>query len=908
MGALATRLVFAPPAWPEVLRAVALLLLLAELTGLLIAIWSGRRPGGALGLTAAALLAGPVVTVVGGLYAAVSRGLGEPFGQWPLLRAGARATFVGVLAAGTILWAPAGAVLAICACGGLWALRSYRRTTSPLRPRAKALLLSLRLLVILLLLFWGMRPVLETEHRKRLESVLLVGVDVSQSMRTYDMTADFEVAADLSDETVSRIDAVRAALRRHDREIRQWVERGDVRFFAFGRAAGEDVPLPEQAGGWGERIPAPDAPVTAIGDSVNEVVARYLRAGRDLGGVLLLTDGANNTSYVATPQRLAEKLSVHGIPLFAAGVGRGAEDPIGAARVLNIAELTVPDEVVETYNKMPIRARVEMLGLTRRDGGEPRRVVIECTVGDEVVKTTDPIEVTTDKQVHEFEYDHVPIDTGTRRVKVAARVVGPPPRGLTGAREASELVHVADRGMRILYIEGKFRYETKYITRALGTAENFTFERRVLLQPLKEGAASDLSEDLDDWLRYHAIILGDVSPERFTPRQIDILARLVDEYGKGFCMIGGARSFEQGLWSRAALAGRMPADPPEDWAWPERSVATMMPVDLSASTGQIDEPIRVLPTPAGLDAELMNVAGEDGGVRAAWEELDTLPGASRLSGVKGGAEVLATTTGEPDGEPLIVRQGYGKGRTLAVAFDTTWRWVLTPKDTAEMQKRFWRQVALYLAAPKGNVWVQTDRPAYDLARLRAEGEPIRISAGVEDASGMPVTDLSPEVTLVHPDGETRQPVQLRRPAGAGREFSGVIGLAGLEATVDRPYVLRISAEVSGETVESEYRFELTDPNRDARDTTADLELLRGLARRTQGQFARLSELDALLRDIRLSTEPRYRTVRERYDIATMPLVSLPGTDRAVRMHWLLVGAMILLLCVEWMIRKRRGLV
>ena len=90
-----------------------------------------------------------------------------------------------------------------------------------------------------------------------------------------------------------------------------------------------------------------------------------------------------------------------------------------------------------------------------------------------------------------------------------------------------------------------------------------------------------------------------------------------------------------------------------------------------------------------------------------------------------------------------------KGRALAIAFDSTWRWVLTPKDTAELQRRFWRQVALYLAAPKGHIWITTDRAAYDLRRLkrRTRSDVVEVTAGVEDASGLPLTEAPIEATV-----------------------------------------------------------------------------------------------------------------------------------------------------------------
>ena len=92
---------------------------------------------------------------------------------------------------------------------------------------------------------------------------------------------------------------------------------------------------------------------------------------------------------------------------------------------------------------------------------------------------------------------HVPLQAGFHRVSVTAEAVAKPP-GPAGSGEAvhdlagrpsdSKLVHVVDRELRVLYVEGKFRYEAKYIAQALVAARRFTLDRRVLIQGAGENA------------------------------------------------------------------------------------------------------------------------------------------------------------------------------------------------------------------------------------------------------------------------------------------------------------------------------------------------------------------------------------------------------------------------------------
>jgi hypothetical protein len=274
--------------------------------------------------------------------------------------------------------------------------------------------------------------------------------------------------------------------------------------------------------------------------------------------------------------------------------------------------------------------------------------------------------------------------------------------------------------------------------------------------------------------------------------------------------------------------------------------------------------------------------GEDTGV--AWAKLPALPGANQLSGLKLGAVALAKTAA---GQPMIVAQKYGKGRSLAIAFDTTWRWVLTPKDTAAMQRRFWRQVALFLTAPKGNIWVVTDRTTYDLRRLVSGVEIIAVSAGIEDTQGRPITDAPVTVTLTGPDNKPRS-LQLRR---SGIMRTGKIPTpkaAGL-------YTLKIAGKVDGKALTAEHKFEVFRHDLEKKQVLANLGLLKQMARAGNGKYVPLAELGRLLNELRITTRPKTREV-------------IHHEDLAARFRWPIVAAIILILCVEWSLRKKKGLV
>ncbi|HHH75452.1 MAG TPA: hypothetical protein ENL03_00330, partial [Phycisphaerae bacterium] len=420
--------------------------------------------------------------------------------------------------------------------------------------------------------------------------------------------------------------------------------------------------------------------------------------------------------------------------------------------------------------------------------------------------------------------------------------------------------------MRILYIEGKLRYESKFIAQALAAANRFSLDRRILLQPLRAGRPPALSEELDDWLVYHAIIIGDVHSNRFTDIQLEIMKKVVGEYGKGLCMIGGDNSFGRGGWDTTPIAD-------------------VLGVILDGADKQIVGSIKVIPTRRGLASDMMRI-GADEDVAGAWNVLDALPGANLLGKAKIAAQVLATTSKGP-AEPLIVAQPYGSGRSLAIAFDMTHKWVLTESETAASQKRFWRQVALYLCAPRGNVSITTDRTVYDLAKLTSSDQAITVTARVEDSTGRMVSASAGEtVSLL--DGEGKKSLITLRSSGMVRQGKITVSTAGM-------YTLKFSASVEGKIISAEHRFEVINRDVESIEVLANHDQLRHLSTETNGTFVPLARLSDLFEYISASSEEK-----------TVPRIRYANLVDDFR--WYIVGLLIALLCMEWALRKRKSLV
>jgi hypothetical protein len=841
-----------------VLRVAAVAGLLVEAAILVVRIWSGRS-GPAAAAVAFGCLLGPLTAPAAGLWAVVSIGQDREGRSLHLAGLFAHAAVLEILALVLLVSLPGGwpnsSVVVLAALAGAWAVRSYRRTTSPLRRRRKALLLAIRLGAIFLLAAWLTHPRLEYYHDQEIRRTVLVGIDVSKSMGRADMPPVYRMGQ-VPEETnlVSRIAAVRQALADQAGALDALAEKADLRVFTFGPTASPSAPMTGQAGRRILESLSARAEATALGDAALAAVAEQDQLGRELAGLVLITDGNQNLAELAGPERLGEQLSLRSVPLYA--VAAGWNEVTASTKSLRVEQLQAP-EVVDAFNRLAITARLETMGLAGRE------VEVRCRFGEQVVDTR-RIPIGRDRQQVELQFSHVPLQVGYHRLQIEAELLGSRPRNLQPTQPPSRLVQVVDREIRVLYLEGRIRYETKFITQAIAAGRRFSIDRRVLTGRNWGRGPVRLGDEMDDWLSYHAIVLGSVEPRMFSAEQLGILRRLVDEKGKGLAMIGGQKSFGAGGWGQSPLAA-------------------VLPLDWSESTGQIESSVQILPTPAGMQSDLMRIA-PDQEVGQGWARLGPLPGANRIAARSGG-RVLAR---DARGNAMIISGRFGSGRSLAIAFDETWRWVLTPRDTQALQKRFWRQVALHLADPRGNVWITTDQPGYDLRVLQTTTRTRSITAGVEDAAGRPVADPETlQVTLTDP-GDNVQQIELVR---ANDVFQGQLPAIDGAGT----YRLEIRATVGGREMAAQHQFEVFRRDLEGRDVLADYDLLRRLAGRTRGKFVPLRDLDEALEALDVEASPLVRRVFKPVDLWR-------------RWAWPVALAVMALLMTEWTLRRKQGLV
>ena len=257
--------------------------------------------------------------------------------------------------------------------------------------------------------------------------------------------------------------------------------------------------------------------------------------------------------------------------------------------------------------------------------------------------------------------------------------------------------------------------------------------------------------------------------------------------------------------------------------------------------------------------------------------------------VRPDATVLAAsrTQAQADAAPLVLIRRASQQRVLTVLLHDLWRWRLMAQRSAATQEffpAFLSNAVHWLTAPdaEGPVIARPLKESY------AQGEPLTFSAEVYDSGQRPVEDAEVRVVVQHGNQAMEG---LLLPRGNGRydgETPGMHadGSVRYRVTATKPGV--VSGSDSGTVQISGTAIEFL-------NTRMDADVLQQIAARTGGEFLRPESVGAL--DSLLAAQPSFA-----------PRITTSITELHFR-NWLwYAGLIVLLLAVEWFLRKRSGMI
>jgi hypothetical protein len=747
----------------------------------------------------------------------------------------------------------------------------------------------LRTCAIVLILALLLRPVLLTTFAGERPRGVALLLDNSQSMKQQDRrltttdrarvalaqglvpagipTSDSERFQKVSSDTwtdPSRLQLVQAVLANSKLELLEGLKKyGPVQAFLFGS---QMTQVAEESGRSETMLVRIRTNLqgsesrTALANVLRELLQRK---DRELpAAVVLFTDGLDNASKYDLAE-VARQCGVAKLPLHIYGVGSTEAGLLEIKEVATADTLFYDDEVT-----VPVRWRGQ--GFTK---GE---VEIALTLhGKEVARREFPVRAGAESRDFLRFTPTKPLFPESRGDLVATiRLKGSDAFKDTWQRP----VHLADRKVKVIYVENAPRWEYKFLHTAL------LRDRRVEVKfHLAQAAPETLNPKAGPFLASFPtreelfasdlLILGDLPTTVLTPDRVRLVQEFVRE-GGGLIAVAGRQHFPAD-YAEAATAGD------------DKGLRELLPVEFGAVRFKGDADARPqsyspILTGEGERALYLSMADEADQNLARWRDL---PGFYWHYPVTKTSPHARTLLAHPSAKlnnrpmPLWVIHHYGRGEVLFLATEETWRWRYNAED--KYFARMWGQLVYQMGLP--HLLGHSSRVEFSLEHGEAQlDRPGHIYVRLFDAEYRPLKEEQVSALLVRLDaGE-----------GAGREKE--IQLKAVDPQ-RRPgeYRVLLANDVAG-------RFEL----KLTRPEAASFEYRVVLPPRHELQPAPLSE-ESLRLAAQLSGGRYYREEDLHQLVSSIAPRTVPFTQRQETLLWHPLAMMLFvgLVTAEWVLRK-----
>ena len=739
--------------------------------------------------------------------------------------------------------------------GTIWA---YRTTRGRTHRGFRGFLIFLRTVALCGLAFCLLKPFVTVYKTSPDDSYLAVLLDESKSMQVTD-----------SVNQESRLSSVNNLLFDPKGGILNSLnEKFKTRLFSFSDTPSRMTPVAlTEANGETTDIPA----------ALNETLDHL--QGVPLSGVVIFSDGADASGEDIS--KLAFRMRDRKVPVHTVGIGspEGIED-------IEVVKVDAPRTAEEDFP-------VEIWATIRRKGYGPREITLRLRDENRVVKTFN-VNLNKERPTRRVRIKFIPRNPGTQKyiVEIPVETDEAVPQNNT----KKFLLKVApSKRVKILYVEGRLRREIGVIRRALEEDPNIQLTLRYFTSETTIGGAStgtghkfDLypisKEVLFD---YDAIILGNIAASKFTKQQLENTAEFIRTRGGGFLMLGGKES----------LGNHNMED-----SYINTPIAQVLPVELELGTPPTPRPpIRRYATPPRRDQRssipkyalqltaegkanpLMALADEPRENLMRWEKLPALAGYSRVQRAKAGATVLAvhpTDRNEFGNRILIATHNYNAGRVMVFTPVSPWNWQMHLSHEDDNHERFWRQTAKWLTT------VQKDQLKLDIPKT---------SYALKEAVIINATAYNHQFELTN---QAKVRAIITDENGRKRELTleQVLGQEGLYTARFSPprrgeYRVTLVGELGGKSLgEQSGLFEVAESYAEFTNAELNTQLLQTLANTSGGKYYTLEDASEMANHIPLVESATSQLVDE--EIWDMPLI---------------FATVILLLGLEWFLRKRRSL-
>lgn len=656
-----------------------------------------------------------------------------------------------------------------------------------------------------------------------------------------------------------------------------------------------------------ERTAAPADETQEPTSQTTDITAALQKAMTDipseqLAGILLFTDGRHNASAPVEP--VARRLGQLQIPVCPVFFGAGERPPADAA----IIAVDAPDTI---YANDRFIANVDL----KIDNLAAKNIVVNLLDGTTVVDTK-----TLTTSVESFRKRIALADKPKNNGFHAYKVVIQPVEGEVSKTNNEYFlpVNVTDDRIKLLIVEGRPRWEFRYLKNLFSSRDSSVKLQYVLLhpdqiadlppppavpasaaRPLEDVEATQLPATAAEWLKFDVVILGDVDPTALGRDHLQSLQKFVADRGGTLIVIAGPQYMPH--------------------AYANAGFAELLPISFTPG----EKPVLVGPEPSfhtalsqeGQEHVIMRLAVNPEENNKIWNELPPVYWRHPIRDTKPGATVLAYAV--PNGAPaflrplsatevpgedvlksrrqferenaLIVSHNFAHGKVMFMASDHSWRLRYRTGDT--YHHKFWGQVLRWATADKIHFGTSLVKVGTDQARY-APDDNVRVRAKMVRPDYSPVTNANATVNILQGDKSILRKHMQFVPDSAG-----------------------VYAADLGRLPEGQYRIELesdalTEPGGDAK-ATAPVTAAFGVTRALPAELIELTADRGLLS--RLASLTNGVAVEPTQAAAVLDRLGPPSLVQRERRQfdiwnsWPLLLLMIVLAGAEWALRKKVSL-
>lgn len=581
--------------------------------------------------------------------------------------------------------------------------------------------------------------------------------------------------------------------------------------------------------------------------------------------VVLFSDGQHNQG--SSPLEVAKMLGQRGVPIYAVGVGATLPP-----RDLAVLDVRAPDSV-----NADAQLRGEVVLRDDMPAGEPFTLRIAAggkTLWEKALTTEQRSQrsVPFDFSIKEFVESEMKAkdrDLRFASLGIALEVSVPALPGEKNTNNNTQVfrLNAMTQKPKVLLLDGRPRWEFRYLRNLFERDERW--EVNALLaggggeqkQWARGAQLGQFPANRESLFSYHLIVFGDLPQGQIRAPELDWIREFVERRGGGVIFIDG-RQEELLNFFNTGIGPLFPV------SWRGAAMESPDPRFRFKAGGGAQPPLSLVPE-----------------TQQNLELWGSLPGPHRVAPALAlpGAEVLLEAVLGERVVPALVFRRFGAGRVLYAGHDESWRWRYNVGD--QYHSKFWNQVSKWMMEapfPVQDKFVSLDSgaPSYQ------PGELAEIRVRVRDEEGKSMLEAK-AVAVLFRDGQKLAELPL-----AADESNGGTFRARTQPLTPGQYEVRVRVEGLPEN-EMKARTQFTVASKSGGELGAlhcDERLLRQMAFYSGGSYFREEEMAGLADVLRPLSDGR-----------------VIESETALWQSYWWFGAIVLLLTLEWVVRKKMGM-